>query len=243
MLPRKPILLVFAVGIGLRLLAGPESRADSLCPDRSTVGDAATNSTGTRATVDAACADASAEGWRPAPTPLNATVQGGEFIGPEHRRFVFMTVDDRRLLLIVPQNFRVDLPNPEKVVLVNHEYSCVLSFRIVAPGNGAAAAPKVDDCRAWLSARLEDLKIKAEFSMTAASGRGPAFDLICKVDGVVRASRVTYIPSPVGVLEFISLSSPEQFEAAKADFRFMLRGFRITDAGGKLEIPANRSAT
>lgn len=107
----------------------------------------------------------------------------------------------------------------------------------------AATSLNADLCRAWLSVRLSDLIIQEEFSLTAARGSGPAFDLICKVDGVVRASRVAFIASPIGVLEFNGLTSPERFEEAKAQFRSWLRGFRISDATGQLETLSARGET
>ena len=81
-----------------------------------------------------------------------------------------------------------------------------------------------------------DLSIPEEFSLTLPSGRGPAFDLICKADGVVRTSRVAFIASLVGVLQFTSLSSPEKSEAAKVNLRFLLRGLRISDSNGQFKI-------
>lgn len=51
--------------------------------------------------------------------------------------------------------------------------------------------------------------------------------------------RVRFIASLVGGLEFNCLSSPENFEVAKSNLRFKLRGFLIGDANGKFEtLPA-----
>ena len=208
---RKSIILAFATGLSLRLLA------------------------------ESASTNKPAEVLRTASTTLNATVQGGEIVGQEQQRRVLATAGGRRLMLVVPQGFRVDISSPDKVMLVNRDYSCVLSFRIAAPGSEATASLSPDVCRAWLFARLGDLRIQEEFSMAAANGNGPAFDLLCKVNGVARASRVAYIASPVGILEFNSLSSPEQSEAAKASLRFLLRSFRISDVNGKLETSRPRS--
>lgn len=221
---------------GLQLLAEPASRADSLLPDGTTASDAATNSTNTITADYAASPDAPPEAARPAPTALNATVEDGEIIGNEKRRRVFMDVGGRRLMLVVPQGFRAVNANPDKLVLVNRDSSCVLSFRIAAPGSVAAASLNAELCRGWLSARLGDLKIQEEFSLTAANESGPAFEVNYKADGVSRASRVAFIPSPVGVLEFSLASDPEVFQASKSEFRGLLRGFRIGDANGKLEL-------
>jgi len=203
---RKPILLALAILFSLRLLAEPAS---------------------TDAPAEAAC---------PAPAALNATVQDGEIIGREQYRRVFMNVGGRRLMLIVPQGFRANIAGPEKVVLVNRDYSCVLSFRIAAPGSVAAASLNADLCRAWLSARLGDLKIQEEFSLIVANQSGPAFNVNYTADGLPRSSCVTFIPSPVGVLEFTVSANPQKFQAAKAEFHALLLGFRISDANGQLEI-------
>ena len=85
------------------------------------------------------------------------------------------------------------------------------------------------------------LSIQEEFSLTVPSGSGPAFDLKCKVDGVVRSPRMAFIASSVGVLEFNSLSSPEEAEAAKLNFRVLSRGFRISDTNGQFEILPSQS--
>jgi hypothetical protein len=228
-LSRKSILLTLAAGYSLRLLAGPAETEEP------------------------------AEAAPPVPTALHATVQDGELIGNELCRRVSMNVGGRRLMLVVPQGFGVDIANSQNVIMVNRDYSCVLSFRIAAPGSVAASSLKADLCRAWLwdrrvklgeptstskstsAARLASLRIQHEFSLTAANGSGPAFDLVANVDGVVRNSRVAFIASPVGVLEFNSSSSPEAFEEAKAKLRFVLRGFQISDANGQLEIHPSQS--
>jgi hypothetical protein len=217
----KPILLALATLFGLQLLAEPASTDAQPAP--------------------AQPEPAQPEPARPAParlapTALNATVQDGEIIGNEQRRRVFMNVGGRRLMLAVPQGFRAVNANPEKIVLVNRDYSCVLSFRIAAPGSATAASLNAELCRGWLSAQLDDLKIQEEFSLTAANQSGPAFEVSYNADGVSRSSQVAFIPSPVGVLEFSLASSPEVFQAAKSDFRGLLRCFRISDADGKLEI-------
>ena len=45
----------------------------------------------------------------------------------------------------------------------------------------------------------------------------------------------------VGVLEFNSLSSPEEPEGASLNFRFLARSFRISDVNGQFEILPSQS--
>jgi len=194
-----------------------------------------------RLPAEPASTEAEAEAAPPPPAALHAAVKDGEVIGREQHQRVFMYVGGRRLMLVVPQGYRAETTNPEKVVLVNADYSCVLSFRIAAPASAAATPLNAALCRGWLSARLGDLRIQEEFSLAAASQSGPAFEVSYKVDGLSRSGRVAFIPSPVGVLEFSLAASPEMFQAAKAEFHSLLLGFRISDANGRLEIISAQS--
>jgi len=208
---RKSIILPLAIGVSLSLLAQP------------------------------ARPDAPAEVTQPAKIALDATVLDGEKAGSEATQCVVMSLGVRRLMLTAPQGFRANTTHPDKVTFANQDFSCVLSFRVVSPGSVAASALKPNLCRGWLAARFVDLRIEEEFSLTVPGGSGPAFDLKCNVDGLVRASRVAFIASPVGVLEFNSLSSPEESETAKLNLRFLSRGFRISDANGQFEILPSQS--
>ena len=207
MLCRKSTLLALATAFGFRLLADPAST------------------------------DEPADPARPATTVLNATLKEGEVIGREKIQRVFMNVGGRRLMLVVPLGYRAETTNPGKVVLVNADYSCVLSFRIAAPANVAATSLDATLCRGWLSARLGALKIQEELALTAANQSGPAFVVSHKANGLSRSGQIAFIPSAVGVLEFSLASSPEESQAARQEFHGLLLGFRISDANGELEIP------
>ncbi len=205
MLCRKSIFLALAFGLSLRLPAEPADLGEP------------------------------AEEKPPVKVALHAREEAGETTGWEQHRQVTMKVGDRRLMLVVPQGFRANTTDPEKVILFTPDYGCVLSFRIAALSVMPGAVINAGVCRAWLSARLKDMSIQEEFPLTAAIGSGIAFDLRCKVDGLTRSSRVAFILSPSGVLEFSALCSPERFEATKTTLRLLIRGFQISDASGKLE--------
>jgi hypothetical protein len=173
----------------------------------------------------------------PALASLNASVQAGEIVGFEQFHRVFMNVGGRRLMFVVPQeDFRADIADPEKVVLVSQDYTCLLSFRIATNGSDIGTPLNAELCRTWLSARLGEPTFLDEFSQTAASCSGPAFDLIAQTNGVTRYCRVAFVASPIGILEFTVSASPEKFSAAKSTFQAWLRGFQISDAQGQLKI-------
>jgi len=168
---------------------------------------------------------------------LRASVQAGEVVGFEQFSRVFMNAGGRRLMFVVPQeDFRAETSNPQKIVLVNRDYTCVLSFQVRSAGDAGSASLSSDLCRAWLSAEVGELVVLGELTQSAANCRGPAFDYAAKPDGVSRSSRVAFIPSPVGILEFKVSASPEKFSAAKSTFQGWLRSFQISDAQGRLKI-------
>ena len=92
--------------------------------------------------------------------------------------------------------------------------------------------------RSLLLNRQRGGKILEEFSLAAASRRGPAFDLRWNAPGPVpRRERVLFIPSDAGVLEFSLVSSLEKFEAGRQAFNSLSMTFRTAGADGRLEMP------
>jgi len=173
----------------------------------------------------------------PKPVALNAVVREGEVVGFEQFRRVFMKVGDRQLMFVVPQgDFSADTSDSEKVVLVSQDYTCSLSFRITSLGNAAGASLNPDVCRAWLATRFGKPTVLEELSLRAANFSGPGFDVVSKPNGVPRSSRVTFIPSPVGILEFEMSSSPAKFSEAKSMFQSWLRGFQMSEVNGQIKV-------
>lgn len=177
------------------------------------------------------------------PTSLQATVQNGETVGFEQMRRVFLTVQQRRLVFMLPQDYRADFSNPEKIVLCNADFTSLLTIRILTPSEADVAlvtAVTADTCRSWLQAQWPDPVILQEHSFSAAGQSGPAFDFVGKVDRVPRHAQIGFVPSPVGLLEFSAVCSPEQFEAAKSTLYILMRGFQISGPDGQLTITAYR---
>ena len=121
-------------------------------------------------------------------------------------------------------------------MLVNHDCTCLLSFRVRPVGDTNSPPLQAGVCRTWLSAEVGEPIVLDEFALSTANCSGPAFDLVAKPDGVARSSRVAFIASPVGILEFTVSASPEKFSAAKATFQAWLRSFQISDTQGQLKI-------
>ncbi len=138
---------------------------------------------------------------------------------------------------ILPRTYRTDSLTSADMQLVNENYNRFLSFRILGPLSADAKKLDATDFRELLLDRHPGAKILEEFSLHAASHTGPAFDLEwAEANGVVRRSRVAFIPSAAGVLEFSLVCGVEQFSQAKNDLNSMMLTFRTGDSNGHLEI-------
>lgn len=162
-----------------------------------------------------------------APT-LHTSVRVEERLGRETVRHACFSLGEKKFALVLPPGFRLDTATNEKIVLVNKDFSCLISIRIVAPVS-------LDERRESLLTQYPGAKILTESSATAAGQSGPAFDLQCNKSGIARAARVAFIPSPAGVLEFTLMGSPNELPAHKTDFDFLLLTLRTGDANQELQ--------
>jgi hypothetical protein len=152
--------------------------------------------------------------------------------------FAYVTFGANKFGFVMPPGFRPETEDAQKVTLVSADFSCLITFRVLdAVPRGASELDPAFYREVALS-RHPGGKIIEEFSLAAASRRGPAFDLRWNATGgVPRHERVLFIPSDAGVLEFSFVSSLEKFEASRPGFGAMLLSFRAADADGRLNMP------
>jgi hypothetical protein len=170
--------------------------------------------------------------------PLRVEVrhEGGPGLSAADRAYV--TAGTNKFAFQMPAGFRLETSDPQSVTLVSSDYSCVLTWRIFGPV--PSESPELDPaaCREVLLQRHPGAKILEEFTLSALSRRGPAFDLRWNANGgMPRCERVLFIPALAGKLEFSLVASPERFLAAQSEFDLLLISFRASDAKGKLVVP------
>jgi len=152
--------------------------------------------------------------------------------------FAYVTFRSSKFGFVMPAGFRLETQDAQKVTLVSADFSCLLSFQVLdpAPPSGRELDPAF--YHDLLLSRHPGGKILEEFSLAAASRRGPAFDLSWNAPGpVARCERVLLIPSDAGVLEFSLVSSREKFEPGRRSFKALLATFRTAGADGRLAMP------
>ena len=152
--------------------------------------------------------------------------------------YAYVTFGTNKFGFVMPAGYRLETQDAQKVTLVSADYSCLLSFQVLEPLPPGVTELDPAPYRSLLLNRRRDGKLLEEFSLAAASRRGPAFDLSWNAPGPVpRRERVLLIPSDAGVLEFSLVSSLEKFDAARRGFETLLRTFRTPGADGRIEMP------
>ena len=152
--------------------------------------------------------------------------------------FAYVTLGTNKFGFVMPEGFRLETQDAQKVTLVNRDFNCLLTFRLLETGPGGKTEPDAAYYRELLLNRRPGGTILEEFSLVAASRRGPAFELRWNADRTVpRRERVLFIPWDAGVLEFSLISSLEKFETGRQAFSSFLLTFRTPEADGRLIMP------
>ncbi len=109
--------------------------------------------------------------------------------------FAYVTFGTNKFGFVMPDGFRLETQDHQKVTLVSADLNCLLTFRVLEPIPGGDGEPDLAYYRQLLLNRHPGGKIVDEFTLTAVSRRGPAFDLLWKAAGTVpRRERVAFIP-------------------------------------------------
>ena len=182
-------------------------------------------------------ADDAETAFRAEPQTITAASRSEEVIGNETVRRAYVEHGTNRFAFVVPQGFRIDNGNPEKVVLTKSDYSCYFTFRLIGPSPALVRELKPEAYRKLALDQHAGAAVVDESAATAAGHSGPAFDLQWKPPGAcAQSARLAFIPSPAGVLEFSVVAGTDKFQDARQSFNLVLLNFRSNE-GGKLEIP------
>ncbi|MEQ2008493.1 MAG: hypothetical protein ABMA26_17070 [Limisphaerales bacterium] len=151
-------------------------------------------------------------------------------------------VGTNQFAFIVPKGYfmRVDEAN-RLLRAVEREDKCAITVRVMeSPTNAmdkATATLKPEVFRELLLQRHPSAKIAEELSLSAGGQSGPAFDFVWKnSSGLSLHSRIAFIPTPAGLIEFHLITSA----AEKEEFTYALNSLMLTfrfAVNGRLELP------
>jgi hypothetical protein len=152
--------------------------------------------------------------------------------------FAYVTLGTNKFGFVMPDGYRLETQDRQKVTLVSADLNCLLTFRVVETEPARDTEPDAAYYRDLLLSRHPGGKITDEFSLAAVSRRGPAFDLRWNAAGTVpRLERALFISCDAGLLEFSLVSSLEKFEAGRQALRAFLITFRTAEPDGRLNMP------
>jgi hypothetical protein len=148
---------------------------------------------------------------------------------------VFVTIGTNKFTFVTPDGFQVkDDPAQQRVILTSADQNCTMVINFGGSVPDGVSASEATACRNLLLKRHPKAIILNEFSATAGQ-TGPAFDLqYTSPGGISQTSRAAFIPSAIGTLEFKATGTAD----VQISFNTVLRTFSVSDANGKLDIPA-----
>ena len=187
-------------------------------------------------TVQGADTSGQKQGFQP--RAFEAAVYNVETTGWQQMQRVAVAAGTNKFDFVAPYGLRLSA-NADLLTLASTNATYFLAFRIL---DTIGAEPNLgnrgntDSQREYLLAQFPGANVIEEFSKTAASQTGPAYELRVKSAGdAERAVCVVFIPSAAGVLEFSCNAQPSKASEAKVAFNSLLRTFR-SNQFGKLEI-------
>jgi hypothetical protein len=153
----------------------------------------------------------------------------------------YLTVGTNKLGMQVPVGFRTETASRDSVALISHEVGCLITVRLLT--ELTLAQPLTHDLlRDTVMKENGQAKIIGELELSSLGQWGPAFDLAYIDRGSERRSRVTYIPTTAGVIEFTVSCVPAKFALARQALHVLLLSIRQSDPNGELQMPAIRNS-
>lgn len=148
-------------------------------------------------------------------------------------RCVYVNMGVARFSFRVPEGSRASTATEDRINVIKNDYSCVVSLRAAT---GECATQNPQRLKEALLGRFPDMRLTGERSIMAADNTGPAFDFIHESDGLKRKTRVAFVPSAAGILEFKMTTAPDTFEANQDIFNEIVNTFRASKPNGDLEV-------
>lgn len=148
-------------------------------------------------------------------------------------RCAFVTIDGSKFSFLLPEGCRANISVEDRVIVSKEDLTCSVSLRKII---GDAATTDPEKQRGALLNRYPDLELKEESDFSATKFKGRAYDFVHRADGLLRKTRVVFLATPVGVLEFKMSADPKQFDAQMTIFNQILRTFTGSKPNGEADV-------
>jgi hypothetical protein len=173
----------------------------------------------------------------PAPT-LYVTIDKDypeALVSPSHAH---ITAGTNHMLLKIPEEWRATVtPALAQIELLSHSGNMKFTATFLGQSPADFSGLDADTYRNVAIHGHPGATVRGQFSLGAAGGSGPCFDLDWTAGGGSgQCSRTAYILTAAGVIEFSAVSSADQCEEMRRIFTLLTNSFWI-GADGKREAP------
>lgn len=169
---------------------------------------------------------------------VKTTVQNIASSSLEPLRRIRMNRGTNELLVVAPQELRIDLPAPARVTLAGRDLAYSLSVRVLSVSPVVPPSDLTQPGAEWVREQYPGARITAERSLPVGEKTCTAVDFVLPVRGARdRLCKVGLVPTAAGVVEFLMIADPEAVPAASENFNALLRSFQTNERGPIKLIP------
>jgi hypothetical protein len=170
--------------------------------------------------------------------PFRVALRNEIFTGTEQVRRAYVSIGTNVFTLVLPPGFQMDASNPNRIVFVNADYSCYLTFSIIAP----RGEMRPGFCRGLAQRWHPGAKISEEFPQSTGSYLGTACDLQwVNLNGSAQSARVAYASAAAGILQFTLLTQADKFAEGQKAFNSLVWSCHSNEGGNAPAASVSRS--
>ena len=173
------------------------------------------------------------------PSTLNVSLRNEEFRGGSNERQVqrvYFTLGTNQFALTVPEGYRADASNPQKIVFSDVNSTCFITCHFTDITASDANQSQDDAFRDLALSQFPGGTVTDQVPASAAGHRGTAFELRRRNSfGQEESACMAFIPTVAGLMEFDLLANPVNFSNGRQAFKVLLSGV-FSNEGGRLVI-------
>ncbi|HWD93597.1 MAG TPA: hypothetical protein VG938_14745 [Verrucomicrobiae bacterium] len=168
---------------------------------------------------------------------FGASLRGGETVGTHQVQRIFLNVGTNQFAFIVPEGFRMDASDSQKIVLYDEDDACYITVRVSYP-SFSDGIPSEEYFKSAAVARFPGAKIVEQFADAAAGHTGMGFNLRwSNAAGMPQSGRTSFIPCAAGLLEFTAVAPSDHFGDAQSYMTILMTSLRSNETGKLVITP------
>ncbi len=150
----------------------------------------------------------------------------------------YVTAESGKFAFIIPSGYRTRGGSSSNIKLCNLEGNCQITFTVLDPTPRGPDPLNPDTYRDVVQALHPKGKIIEQLCPGVAGREGVGFDIQWETTNkFAQCTRVAFIPTATGLLEFTATSSPQNFSNVRYQLNEVMAGFQAVTPDEKLVVP------